>query len=168
MKKISLICAVALSCIALSGCGIGSHNLHKSVNHSTLIKKGHSKHHKHNKKHSTKSKKSTKQSASNKNSSSSKKNNSSDKNKQQANNKQATQNSNSIPPEYQKNIDKGLEWDGTRRRDSFKSDADFERYNAWHQGYNYDPNTNTYTQMNQQQLNQMRQSMNRDGGQDFK
>lgn len=170
MKKISLICAVVIAGLSLCGCGNGrNYNLNKlRAEHSRLLKQTKKKNQKHSKKHSSKSKRENKKSASNKKSSSSNKNESSNQtNHNSAGNQQATQNSSSVPAEYQKNIDKGLEWDGTRRRDSFKSDADFQRYNAWHQGYNYDPNTNTYTPMNDQQLNDMRQQMNKDGGQSF-
>ena len=169
MKKISLLCSIVLVTLSLCGCSNGHHyNLKKlRAEHSRLLKLSKKKNHKRNKKHSTKVKTSTKQNTSRKKSSSSKQNNVANHKNQQTNNKPTAQNANSIPPEYQKNIDKGLEWDGTRRRDSFKSDADFQRYNAWHQGYNYDPNTNTYTQMNQQQLDNMRQQMNKDGGKNF-
>lgn len=180
MKKIGLICAAVLVCGSLTACGNEhSYNLKKlRAEHSKLLKQ--SKKQSDHKKHSTKEEHSSKQNASKQNSSSnnktasSKKNekeNSNNNNSQQSNNthqKVANSNSSSIPSSYQENINKGLEWDGTRRRDSFSSDADYQRYNAWHQGFNYDPSTGNLTPMNQQQLNDMRQQMSNNGGQDFK
>lgn len=80
--------------------------------------------------------------------------------------KSNTVDSSSKKQEGSSNTD-NLEWDGTRKRSSFKSDSDFQRYNAWHQGYNYDPATDSYTEMNDDQLNYMREQMNKDGGQSF-
>lgn len=174
MKKISLICAVALAGLSLGGCGNGHHyNLKKlRAEHSRLLKQTKKKDHKHNKKHSTKSKKSTKQSASNKNSSSGNKNNSSSSNGQKNNNdQQASQDEYKgmhLSTEEQANVNKGLYPNGTRRPESFANMDDYKRYNAWWQGSNYDPKTNTYTPMNQQQLDDMRQQMNANGGQNFK
>lgn len=172
MKKVNLICAVVLVGLSLGGCGNGHHyNLQKlRAEHSRLLKQTKKKDHKHNKKHSAKSKKSTKQSASNKNSSSSKKDKASSSNGQQSNSQQASQDEYKgmhLSPEQQANVNKGLYPNGTRRPESFANQNDYKRYNAWYQGYNYDPNTNTYSRMNDQQLNDMRQQMNANGGQNF-
>lgn len=173
MKKISLICSVVLAGLSLGGCGNGHHyNLNKlRAEHSKLLKQTKKKDHKHNKKHSTKSKKTTQQSTSNKNSSSNNKDKTSNQNKQQNNNsQQASQDEYKgmhLSPEEQANVNKGLYPNGTRRPESFANMDDYKRYNAWYQGNNYDPSTNTYTPMNQQQLDNMRQQMNKDGGQSF-
>lgn len=172
MRKITLLSAVLLAGLSLGGCGNGhNYNLKKlRAEHARLLKQTSKKNHKHTKKHSAKSKKSTKQSASNKNSSSNKQNKASSQNKQQNNNQQATQISNNgehLSPAQQANVNKGLYPNDTRRPETFANQNDYKRYNAWYQGYNYDPNTNTYTRMNDQQLNDMRQQMNANAGQNF-
>lgn len=73
----------------------------------------------------------------------------------------------SLSEAQQKNVEKGLYPDGTRRRETFKSDDDYSRYNAWHSGYNYDPSTGTLTPLNDQDMANMRAQMNKDGGQSF-
>lgn len=172
MKKITLITVPLLATLTLSGCG-NSHNYHLNklrAEHSKLLKQSKKKDHKHKKKHSAKSKKSTKQSAANKNSSSNKQNKASSQNSQQNNNQQSTKNSNNgehLSPEQQANVAKGLYPNGTRRPESFANHDDYLRYNAWYQGYNYDPNTGQTTPMNQQQLNDMRQQMSQNAGQNF-
>lgn len=178
MKKISLLCAVVIAGLSLGGCGNGHHyNLKKlRAEHARLLKQSKKKDDKHNKKHSTKSKKSTKQSASNKKSSSSSgnKNKTTAHNNQKENNNSQDQNANNHhetvydDPKVQENLRKGLTVNGVRPRSSFNSDDDYRRYTAWWQGYNYNPQTNTYSQMNDQQLNDMRQQMNANAGQNFK
>lgn len=182
MKKGLTIAVSVMAALSLAACGNNkqSDELKKlRAEHSSLVKQSKQDSHKHKqKKHSTKSKQETKQSASKSNadsqSSANKQSNQQGQNKPanggqqattQANNSGASNNNASSA--NQTNAANNLEWDGTRRRDSFKSDADFQRYNAWHQGYNYDPNTGNMTPLDQQQLNQMRQEMNKDGGQSF-
>lgn len=194
MKKSVLISGVLFCGLKLGGCGASTskNNNLKALRteHAKLLKETETEHHKHkdqNKKHSVKANMSAQQSSSslsNKNSSSNnnklgnqnKKNQSnSSANKPQQNNlqqgHQSSQQNNSsqyIDPAQQENVNRGLYPNGTRRPESFANMDDYKRYNAWYQGYNYDPSTNTYTEMNQQQLNNMRNSMNKDGGQDFK
>lgn len=47
------------------------------------------------------------------------------------------------------------------------NNQDYQAYVAYYQGYNYDKNTGAVTPMNQQQLNDMRQQMNQNGGANF-
>lgn len=182
MKKISLLCATLLACSGLVACGTqpsssqatNSSKISKLKAENLSLKA--KKHHKHKTHTQQSKKKTTKNSQSNSSSSqSSIKNSSSTNSNKNSNNSHsndtqqtASSNDDNIPESYKENMRKGLEWDGTRKRSSFNSDADYQRYNAWHQGYNYDPSTGQYSPMNQDQLNQMRASMNRDGGQDFK
>lgn len=179
MKKGLTIAVSVMAALSLAACGNNkqSDELKKlRAEHSSLVKQSKQASHKHKqKKHSTKSKRETKQSASKSNTDSqSSANKQSNQQRQKPTNsgqQAATQPNNSgnnnASSANQTNAANNLEWDGTRRRDSFKSDADFQRYNAWHQGYNYDPNTGNMTPLDQQQLNQMRQEMNKDGGQSF-
>ena len=182
MKKGLTIAVSVMAALSLAACGNNkqSDELKKlRAEHSSLVKQSKQDSHKHKqKKHSTKSKQETKQSASKSNadsqSSANKQSNQQGQNKPANGSQQATTqannsgaSNNNASSANQTNAANNLEWDGTRRRDSFKSDADFQRYNAWHQGYNYDPNTGNMTPLDQQQLNQMRQEMNKDGGQSF-
>lgn len=172
MKKISLICATALAGISLGGCG-NSHNYNLKklrAEHTRLLKQSKHKIHKHSKSHSTKSKKGSQQSASNKKSLSDIQNKSSKQNTQQNNDHHSTPSNDGehLDSAQQANVNKGLYPDGTRRPESFANNDDYKRYNAWYQGYNYDPSTGSLTRMNDQQLNDMRQQMNANGGQNFK
>lgn len=56
---------------------------------------------------------------------------------------------------------------GTRKPSTFSNSQDYQAYLAYYQGYNYDKSTGQITRMNDQQLNDMRQQMNKDGGQSF-
>jgi hypothetical protein len=56
---------------------------------------------------------------------------------------------------------------GTRKPSTFSNNQDYQAYLAYYQGYNYDKSTGQITRMNDQQLNDMRQQMNKDGGQSF-
>lgn len=175
MKKLTLITVALLATLTLSGCG-NSHNYHLNklrAEHSKLLKESKKKDHKHKKKHSAKSKKSTKQSAAKKNLSANNQNKASSQNDQQNGSQQSStvtgdaNQSKHLDPQSQANVNKGLNWDGTRRRSSFSNDNDYRRYLAWEQGYNYNPNTGQTTRMNDQQVNDMRQQMSQNGGQNF-
>lgn len=181
MKKVSLICAVALTGMSLTACGNQSYNLKKlRAEHARLLKqskehKSHHKTHKHKKQtakreNNSKSAKSSSNGNTNKNRSSSSQNKKASQNGTQTtsnNNKQPNNSGQHLDAAQQANVNKGLYPDGTRKPDSFSSSADYQRYNAWYQGYNYDPSTGSLTRMNDQQLNDMRQQMNANGGQNF-
>lgn len=161
MKKLSIFLSALLLCMPLAACGNSSTS--KSSSKSSSVKVVHHKRKHRQKKHERKQQAKTSSSSeakSNKSSSSQQTSGSDHQHQSQ----QAAQ-SNSSAGNNNQNSD--LEWDGTRKRSSFKSDADYQRYNAWHQGYNYDPSTGSLTRMNQQQLDDMRQQMDKDGGQSF-
>lgn len=190
MKRLSLICIAALTCYSLAGCGTTQSKATKSssevsslkAENSSLKAKRHQTHKKAKKarktdKQITKSSKSSsarsessKSSNNNTNATNAKANGKRSKNGHQPTDSEITssRSTGDIPQSYKDNMARGLEWNGTRPRSSFSSEDQFLRYNAWHQGLNYDPSTNTYTQMNQQQLDDMRQQMNKDGGQSFR
>lgn len=182
MKKISLLCMTFLASLSLAACGKShSYNLNKlRAEHARLLKQNNNKKHKHAKKHSPRSKKATQQSAVNKKASSNEDSQSkasdSSQNESSGNNKHSINEQTKhdgdkgehLSPAEQANVNKGLYPNGTRRPETFANMDDYKRYNAWYQGYNYDPTTNTLTPMNDQQLNDMRQQMNADGGQNFK
>lgn len=180
MKKIGLICAVALVGMSLAACGNQSYNLKKlRAEHARLLKqskehKGHHKTHKSKKQNASSKRennsKSSSKSNTDKNRSSSSQNKSTSQNSNQITSNNSKQQNNSgqhLDAAQQANVNKGLYPDGTRKPDSFSSSADYQRYNAWYQGYNYDPSTGSLTRMNDQQLNDMRQQMNANGGQNF-
>lgn len=181
MKKIGLICAVTLAGMSLAACGNQSYNLKKlRAEHARLLKqskeqKSHHKTHKHKKQTAKKenNSKSAKGSSkdnvdNNRNLSSQSKKTSQNGNQTASNNsKQQSYSGSHLDATQQANVNKGLYPDGTRKPDSFSSSADYQRYNAWYQGYNYDPSTGSLTRMNDQQLNDMRQQMNANGGQNF-
>lgn len=166
---------VTLMGVSLSACGNEhSYNLHKlRAEHAKLLKqyKKHSTH-KHKNKHSAKPHTPAKQNNSNQSNSSKNNKKAISRNISESSkitNHHSTRNDGAhLDSAQQANVNKGLYPDGTRRPDSFANSSDYQRYNAWYQGYNYDPNTNTYTRMNDQQLNDMRQQMNANGGQNFK
>lgn len=171
MKKIGLLCALLLTSLTISGCGHHSYNLNKlRSEHARLLKEAKSQKNKHHKKHNS-GKATKKDGQSNKSRPKNNQGNKQSSSQHQSAN-ESTKNSHEPSiyddPKVQDNLRRGLTVFGTRPRSSFKSDADFQRYNAWHQGYNYDPSTNTYTEMNQQELNDMRQQMNQNAGQNFK
>lgn len=176
MKKISLICVAALLCGSLAGCGNSqSKNSSKDsakisslkAENSSLKAKKHSSHKPSTKKDSLQD---GKNNSDNTSQTSGKTGRSAASNTTAASksqpNRQAA-NKSGLSPAEQANVDKGLEWDGTRKRSSFNSDADYQRYNAWHQGYNYDPSTGSLTPLNDQDMSYMRAQMNKDGGQSF-
>lgn len=168
MKKISLICAAILLGMSLVGCGQHKDNSSaklsslKAENSSLKAKKSNSHRTKHARKNSSSSQSKSSNGSGNKRSS-----NTNTTTTSKPRSSQQTANKNSLSPAEQANVNKGLEWDGTRKRSSFKSDADFDRYNAWHQGYNYDPSSGNLTPLNDQQMSDMREQMNKDGGQSF-
>ena len=183
MKKIGLICAIALTGMSLTACSKQSYNLKKlRAEHARLLKqskehKSHRKTHKYKKQTASSKKENDSKSAkgsnkgntdNNRNSSSQSKKTSQSGNQTASNNSQQQNYSGShLDAAQQANVNKGLYPDGTRKPDSFSSSADYQRYNAWYQGYNYDPSTGSLTRMNDQQLNDMRQQMNANGGQNF-
>lgn len=126
MKKISLLCAVALAGLSLGGCGNGHHyNLQKlRAEHSRLLKQTKNKNnHKHNKKHSAKSKKSTKQSASSKHSSTdnSKNNSANDQHSHQSTQTQTPENNHQ--GQHQSNNDQHADqvlWSDTNNENNWK------------------------------------------------
>lgn len=172
MKKIGLICAAVLLCGGLAGCGNQSKSSSKGsskisslkAENSSLKAKKSSSHKRQRSDNSSQNNSDSASQASGKaerNSASSATAASKSQSSQQAANKSG------LSPAEQANVDKGLEWDGTRKRSSFNSDADYQRYNAWHQGYNYDPSTGSLTPLNDQDMAYMRAQMNKDGGQSF-
>lgn len=172
LRKILLLSAVTFVGLSLGGCG-NSHNYSLKklrAEHARLLKQSKHKTHNHSNSHSTKSKKEAKQNASSKKSASDVQNKASNQNTRQNNDHHATQSNDGehLSSAQQANVDKGLYPDGTRKPESFANHDDYMRYNAWYQGYNYDPSTGSLTRMNDQQLNDMRQQMNANGGQNFK
>lgn len=172
MKKMVLLCAAVLACGGLAGCGQHKDNSSAKISslkaeNSSLKAKKSSSHKQSKKKNSSQSErnKSDKASQASGKTGRSAASNTTAASKSQSN--QQAANKSGLSPAEQANVDKGLEWDGTRKRSSFNSDADYQRYNAWHQGYNYDPSTGSLTPLNDQDMSYMRAQMNKDGGQSF-
>lgn len=172
MKKMVLLCAAVLACGGLAGCGQHKDNSSAKISslkaeNSSLKAKKSSSHKQSKKKNSSQSERNKSDNASQ---ASGKTRRSAASNTTAASKSQPNQqaaNKSGLSPAEQANVDKGLEWDGTRKRSSFNSDADYQRYNAWHQGYNYDPSTGSLTPLNDQDMAYMRAQMNKDGGQSF-
>lgn len=85
-------------------------------------------------------------------------NNHNNSNSSNGNNYDATDSYNGDPNRYR---------NGTRKPSTFSNSQDYQAYVAYYQGYNYDKSTGQLTRMNDQQLNDMRQQMNQNGGANF-
>jgi len=195
MKKAVLICAVALTGMSLAACGNQSSKSDKlsslKAEHSSLVaeskkqaKYSHKKHSKKKHHQETEISKSTKESNSGTNKHS--ENNNSVKSntpksfndngtpkKATSNNQSANSNvvsassSNSYDQTDNYHGDYSRYRTGTRKPETFSNDQDYQAYVAYYQGYNYDKSTGQMTPMNDQQLNDMRQQMNNNGGANF-
>ena len=190
MKKIVLICITALAGLSLAACGNQSATKSSHLNslkaeHSSLVAESkknakHSTKRKHNHKQKANSSTTTSKSSSNdtKTASSANNNTSKSSSNRSTNTKQVSKSSNqsnatssSVNTNYDAtdsyNGDSNRYRNGMRKPSTFSNSQDYQAYIAYTQGYNYDKSTGQMTQMNDQQLNDMRQQMNKDGGASF-
>lgn len=186
MKKIGLVCATLLVGLSLAGCNNMASQSHRSSSSSSSTTKM-VKHHKtHRQIHKNQGKKKAKAGSSLAHNPSTVTSSNSESVKKEQTNSQATQttiskagptssnasNNNSsesndyeVTDSYNGNYSRFR--NGTRKPSTFSNSQDYQAYLAYYQGYNYDKSTGQITRMNEQQLNDMRQQMNKDGGQSF-
>lgn len=191
MKKLGLICVTLLVGLSLSACNNLASQQSKSskmsslkAEHSSLIaesRKQAKKNHKNKHNHKQKNANSTTKASNKKDGGTSSSSNNSTKQATQNDSRSSdngldtaassaassTSSNNNYDATDSYNGDSSRYRNGTRKPSTFSNSQDYQAYLAYYQGYNYDKSTGQMTRMNDQQLNDMRQQMNKDGGQSF-